>query len=141
MKPFLILLAIVACVSVPMSAQNKLPKIRFTQGFFTDRYELGEKDVKKPDIRLHLQQHNNEAYYQFRRSESLSTQGTIWFVVGTLASILVTTQALRSDPPLPIVVSAAGVGVVSYTAAIVCYSISGSKNQKAIDIYNRAAGY
>lgn len=125
----------------PLCAQNKLPKIRYSSGFFTERYELGEKDVKKPEIRLHLQQHNNEAYYQFRRSQSLEAQGTVWLILGTAASVLVLAQALQDEPSVPVLVAAGGVGVVGYTASIICFTIGGTKNQKAIDIYNRAAGY
>ncbi len=141
MKPFLILLALVACITVPLSAQDKLPKIRYTQGFWTDRYELGEKDVKKPDIRLHLQKHNNEAYYQFRRSESLEVQGVIWMLVGSIGSAVAIIGATKNDPNVPLVASAAGVGVIGYTATIICFSVASGKNQKAIDLYNRAAGY
>lgn len=140
MKPF-ILLAFVAWSVAPLCAQNKLPKIRHHSGFFTDRFELGDKDVKRPEIRLHLQQHNNEAYYQFRRSESLSTQGALWMIVGIAGSVLTLTQLLKDDPNTSIGLTGAGIGIAGYTGSIICFSISGAKQQKALDIYNKAAGY
>lgn len=141
MKPLVSIAAFIIMAFSLCAQTDKLPKIRASAGFLTTHWELGEKDVKQPDIRLHLEKHNTEAYYQFRRAEGLDVQGTIWMIVGLGASIVTLTQSLKDDPNRTVGISAAGIGVVSYTAAIICYSIGGVKQRKAIDIYNRAAGY
>ena len=70
-----------------LQAQNKLPKIRHQESFFADKYELGDKDVKPAEIKLHLEKNNTDAYYKWRRADAQETNTVIFMALAT-ASLL-----------------------------------------------------
>ena len=137
MKGLLVLILMLATASLNAQPNTStLPKIRFQEGFFSTKWELGEKDVPEYEIGNHLQKHNNEAYYQWRRAKSLETQTVIYLL---LASGGILTGALvKSDAGKIAGFSAGGAfAIISLGTAIG----SGAKQKRAVNLYNRGAGY
>lgn len=119
-----------------LQAQNKLPKIRHQESFFADKYELGDKDVKPAEIKLHLEKNNTDAYYKWRRADAQETNTVIFMALAT-ASLL--TGVFVKDDNL----SLAGYGSAVLFSGISLGTVlaSGNNREKAIELYNRAAGY
>lgn len=112
------------------------PKIRFEEGLFSTKWELGDKDVKQADIAAHLQKTNNDAYYQWRRADALETQTLIWTILATgsvVGALLVKEKAFKYG--------GFGGGVLFGSIALGTALASDSKRNKAVTIYNRFAGY
>jgi hypothetical protein len=59
-----------------------LPKFRITKGVLSTKYELGDKDVDAKQVRIHLEKHSPESYYQWRKAESATTTAAVLLVVG-----------------------------------------------------------
>ena len=118
-----------------LQAQNKLPKIRHQESFFADKYELGDKDVKPAEIKLHLEKNNTDAYYKWRRADAQETNTVIFMALAT-ASLL--TGVFVKDDNL----SLAGYGSAVLFSGISLGTVlaSGNNREKAIELYNRAAG-
>ena len=132
---FLFALA-VTCNTVSFSQSSELPKIRFSSGFFSTRYEIGEKDVTEKQVSLHLEKSSPESYYQWKRGRALGNQALVWSIIGT-GGMLVGVLSQKTETKL-IGYSTAAVG---FTGALVCEIASGSKKEKAIRQYNKIAGY
>ena len=77
-----ILLAITLLFSLSLASQDteKQPKLRYTTGFFNTKWELGDKDMSEKQVQLHLEKHDSDAYFNFRRAKSLETQ-TAWYLI------------------------------------------------------------
>ncbi len=115
---------------------GQLPKIRFHDKLFTTAWELGEKDVAQSDIRAHLQKNNADAYYQFRRSESLTNQTSVFLLLGTAG--LLCGVLLKNDTAK---IAGLGAGVGFGSAALIAALSADSRRDKAVSLYNRFAGY
>lgn len=134
-KPLLI--AGLLCLACCARAQSdKLPKIRITDGFFSTQIELGDKDVTGKEIRLHLEKTNPEAYHKWRRYESLSNQSAVFTVVcvaGLVGGLLLKNDnAKLASLGGSVVFGGIGLGTALGAA---------SNRKKAVDQYNRSAGY
>ena len=124
------------CVLHAQVTTIKLPKIRYQEGFLSTKWELGDKDVKPADIRLHLEKNNQEAFYQWRRADALDVQTVIWSLLcagGAVGGVL-----LKDDKPKLV---ALGGCVLFGTIGITTGLVAGSKRKKAVTLYNRSAGY
>lgn len=132
--PLALLCAFAAFGQTPAAKPEKL---RYNVGFFSTRYELGNKDVKAREVRLHLEKHDAAAYHLWRRAEGASRAGLGWSLAG-LAGALVGAFATDNAG-----VSAAGWGVcaVGLTGGLVCSLNEKKRRERAIDGYNRKFGY
>jgi len=136
MKWLLIPVLFAALSLQAQTTTNTLPKIRYQEGFLSTKWELGDKDVKQPDIKLHLQKTNNDAFYQWRRADALEIQTVIWTVLATGG--LVGGLLLKNDnAKLYSLGGAIGFGVIGLATGLT----AGAKRKKAVNIYNKAAGY
>ena len=137
MKGFMVLILMLATACLNAQPNTaKLPKIRFQDGFFSTKWELGDNKVSEYEIGNQLQKHNNEAYYQWRRAKSLETQTVIYLLLAS-AGIL-TGTLVKSDAGKIAGFSAGGAfAIISLGTAIG----SDGKQKKAISLYNSSAGY
>lgn len=136
MKKSVFLLAFIVS-SISLFAQSdKLPKIRYSSGFFSTKYEIGDKDVKQKDILLHLEKNNTAAYYEFKRGSALGVQSIVWGIVG-LAGFSVGTFSSSNEAK----VIGYGSAAVGFSVELVTLIISQKKLEKGIDIYNQDNGY
>ena len=137
MKKLLYVLSL-SFICINLYAQTpteKPPKLRYTTGFFNVKWELGDKDVNPHEVQLHLDKHDTDASYNFKRARSLEKQSVIFTLLGTTA--LLVGLSTKEETAL-----------ASYGACI-AFSITGlgtaisSKNkyEKAINLYNRKFGY
>lgn len=116
-------------------AQN--PKIRYQEGFFSTRYEIGDKDAKHNDVTLHLEKAATpQTYDLWKKGNRQENNAWIWIAVGS-GGLLATILYPDSDTQI-IGYSTAAVG---YSTALVI-GLNANKNQKrAIKDYNTANGY
>lgn len=135
MKNICALTLMMICINV-LSAQQTQPKVRYSAGFFTTRYEIGDKDVKQPDVLAHFEKTHVPSYYDFKRGMALETSGMIGLLIGSTG--LLTGVLAKGN----------GVQLVGYSFAVVgsSYSLiallsSQSKKEKAINAYNKNFGY
>jgi hypothetical protein len=135
MKKTALLLIFCACAAAT-HAQEALPKFRITTGLLSTKYELVDKDATTKEIRLHLEKHSPEAYYQWRRGESATTTTTVLMWCGVAASV-VGLVAPSTEGKAAGWLTAAGI----YTGALITSIGAGKRKEQARDIYNRAAGY
>lgn len=126
---------ICVCLNAQVNTGN-LPKIRYQEGFLNTRWELGDKDVRAGEIRLHLQKNNQEAFYQWRRSDALDVQTVVWALL--CAGAGVGAVLLKDDKPK---LAALGGCVLFGGIGLVTGLTAGSKRKKAVTLYNRTAGY
>lgn len=133
-----ILLAVALLFSVSAIAQNtgKPPKFRITKSIFTTKYELGDKDVNGNEIRLHLEKHSPEAYYQWRKAEGAGTTALVSKIIGLGGMIY---GLASSDNTQQII--GYGVATTAFTVALVATLSSGVRQEKAVSIYNNKFGY
>lgn len=120
-----------------LSAQDfPQPKLRYNVGFFSVQYELGDQDVTSAQVLDHLQDTNAEAYYLFRKSQSQSTTGTIFSIVGS-AGLLV---GLLSKNNTTKIIGYGGALVGSIVS--LSFTLSSQANaERAVNTYNAAFGY
>lgn len=114
----------------------KLPEIKYQEGFFSTKYQLGSQPVKAPDIRLHLEKSNAEAYHLWRKSEGQEDATAILLAVAAgalVGGVLAKDQTIKY----------AAFGGAGVFACISLYPAlaSGKNHKKAVQVYNRAAGY
>lgn len=127
---------LIGCLLSAQVSTNKLPKIRYQEGFLSTKWELGDKDVRPADIRLHLEKNNQEAFYQWRRADALDVQTVIWSLL--CAGAGVGAIFIKDDKPK---LAALGGCVLFGGIGIVTGLTAGGKRKKAVTLYNRAAGY
>lgn len=134
MKNLILLLYIITPFLV--SAQEKPGKLRIENGFFTNRYEIGDKTTPSKQVALHLKQHDTDAYIKWKDANRAQNNFALWSIVGSVG-VLVGIFAPETQTK-----------VVGYSAAAVGYGIalvplinSSSRRQKSIDMYNRKFGY
>lgn len=134
LKIILALLPILICTEI--FGQTNPAKLRYSQGFFSTNYELGEKDVSKQKVSLHLEKHSSDAYYNFKRGLALETQSNISGIVGASGFLI----GLLAKKP--------GWQITGYSVAVLGFSIelgtlfvSNKKKEKGINIYNEKFGY
>lgn len=120
------------------SQSPTLPKLRVNNGFFSTKYELGDKDIKEKEVALHLEKYSAESYHLWKRSNSLGIQSTIYSIIG--AGAFITGFAISENNPKGAVTSYL-VSAGAFTASLVTYLGYASKRDKAINTYNKFAGY
>ena len=111
-------------------SQTNPEKIRYTAGFLTTNYELGEKDISQKNLMLHLEKYSPEGYYNFRRGVSIGNQSIIWGVVG-----LMTTIGSVGAPTTEARLAFGGLTIGFIAAEFIQAINSGKLKQKGIDIY------
>jgi len=119
-------------VSTLAFSQEKLPKVRVSTGFLSTRYELGEKFVPEKDVLNHFETHNSKAYYYMKEGrgyKALATGLTIAGAACLLAGVITENTAVTV------------ISVPISLGAFVFSMMGGSKKDKAVDVYNTAAGY
>lgn len=135
MKNMCALTLMIICINV-LSAQQTQPKVRYSAGFFTTRYEIGDKDVKQPDVLAHFEKTYQPAYYDFRRGMSLEMGGMVGLLVGSVGLL---TGVLANEPGVQI--AGYSTGLVGYSYSLIALLSSGAKKEKAINAYNKNFGY
>ena len=135
--PFILLALLCAFSSMAQTAATKPAKLRYNPGFFSVRYELGDKGVTGKDIRLHLEKHDAGAYHLWRRGDGARSAGWVWCGVAALGAIV--GAATSTDTALP--AAGWGVAAVGLTGVIVCDLNEKRRRERAIDTYNRKFGY
>lgn len=135
MKP-IILLALLFPLIMMAQTETKPPKLRIEQGFLSTRYELGDKTTPSKDVALHLKQYESDAYIKWKDADRAITNELIWTIIGIGGGLV---GLFSSEPENQL--AGYGVGVVGFSAALVCNINGKSRRQKAIDIYNSKFGY
>lgn len=132
--------AIILCLILPlmtMAQTNTKPqKLRYTSGFLSGQYELGDKDITENEVGLHLEKNLPSAYTDFEKGRSLEKSSLLWNLVGLSGLI---TGISSDDPTLQLL--GYGVGAVSFTFAFVNLSKGSKKKSKALKDYNQHFGY
>jgi len=119
------------------SQSDTIPeKLRYSVGFFSTQYELGDIDKSPEEITLHLGKTSPAAYYDWKRSRALNTQSNIWSIVGSVGVI---TGLLSQNNGVQI--AGYGVGLVGYSVSLGTLLSSRAKTEKAINTYNAEYGY
>lgn len=134
----IILLAFVLLFSISLQSQTetKPPKLRYTSGFFTTKWELGDKDVSEKEVRSHLEKHSSEAYHYWRKAEGNGKTALVFSII-MLGGFITGIVAEKDETQLIGYSVAAGAGIVTLIT-----TLSSSKNaDKAVTIYNRKFGY
>ena len=138
MKHFLLVTALLFSVFSYAQVTEKPPKIRYSTGFFSTKWEIGDKDKTPNEVQLHLDKYDNDASYNFKRARSLEKQTTIFLLLGT-AGMAVGLFAGEGNEE---------VALAGYGSAVVFYSISlgtiissKKKYEKAVNGYNKKFGY
>lgn len=111
-------------------------KLRYTQGFFSTKYELGDVDKTPQEITLHLEKTSTAAYYDWKRARGLENQSAIWLLVGSVGAL---TGVIAKEPGVKI--AGYGVGVLGYSVSLVQTFSAQAKTEKAINTYNSEYGY
>ncbi len=136
MKQILLAATLLFCFSLHGQTENKPPKLRYTSGFFSTKWELGDKDVSEKEVRTHLEKHSSEAYHYWRKAEGNGKTSLVFSVImlgGSIAGLV----AEKDETKLIGYSVAAGAGIVTLVT-----TLSGSSNaDKAVTTYNRKFGY
>lgn len=132
--------ALLLLVAIGAGAQNpdslKQPKIRYSAGFFTARYEIGDKDATQEAILLHMEKTSAEGYFHLKRATQMQTNALAWSIVG-LSGALVGLLAKKPEAKaLGWGAAAIGLGV-SFSIDIGAQS----KIERGINSYNKQYGY
>lgn len=136
MKKNVVTIFLVLCAVAVFGQTDKQPKLRITPGFLSDRFELGDKDVSRSDVQLHLNKTHEGASVLWKQSKSQGTTGSVFSLVGS-AFLVGTLLAKSTEAKLGLAVGS----VISYSFSI-GFSISGNnKQQRAKDMYNLKYGY
>lgn len=138
MRTFVIIA--ITFLAIAANAQTKNPpKIRLQSGFLTSKWEIGDKNVSEKEVLLHLEKHNSEAYYKFRRGRAQGRSAVVWSLVGLTGALVSASGAANDNPTTSIVGSS--IIVVGCVGTAVCLLGSSAKKDRAVKIYNTAAGY
>lgn len=136
MKKILLAVTLLFSISLQSQTETKPPKIRYSAGFFTTKWELGDKDVSEKQVREHLEKYSSEAYHYWRKAEGNEKTALVFSII-MLGGIITGIVAEKDDTQLIGYSVAAGAGIVTLIT-----TLSGSKNaNKATTIYNRKYGY
>ena len=126
------------CFITPLllSAQENPGKLRIENGFFSTKYEIGDKTTPSKQVASHLKVHDTDAYIKWKAADRAQNNLALWTVVGSVG-LLVGVFAGNTQTKV-VGFSAAAVG---YGISIVPLINSSSRRQKSIDMYNRKFGY
>lgn len=114
----------------------KPPKIRYTAGFFSTRYEIGDKDATTVDIHNHLEKNSSEAYFHWKRGEQLTKNSWIWLGAGAICTI----YAIASKDPTDQAIGYLG-SAVCLTVSLVQGLSANGRFERGINAYNKQFGY
>lgn len=136
MKNILLVFLIAFAASATAQETSKPPKLRINSGFFTTKYELGDKDIKPKEVRTHLEKTSPEAYYLWRKSESATTSALIFAVAGLGGAVYGLTAKDNTN-------KAAGFTAAATFELISMFAIlsASARQEKAVDTYNKKFGY
>lgn len=136
MKIALLAFALLFSLSLQSQTETKPPKLRYTSGFFTTKWELGDKDVSEKEVRSHLEKHSSEAYHYWRKAEGNGKTALVFSII-MLGGFITGIVAEKDETQLIGYSVAAGAGIVTLIT-----TLSASKNaDKAATTYNRKFGY
>lgn len=116
--------------------QQSQPKVRYTQGFFNTRYEIGDNDADEKTVLAHFEKTHPAAYYDFKRGMALDVQSTVSGVIGS-AGLLIGIFSKKSGARAV----GYGLGAVGYTYSLVVTFGAKAKKESAINAYNKNFGY
>jgi hypothetical protein len=114
----------------------KLPKLYVTEGFLTSGFELGDKKIGYNEVAPHLKVHNAESYHLWMRQEAQTKTSIVFSIIGIAGAVtgLVAKNSVTK--------SAGWVAAsTSFLATTVIDLSAKGKRTKAVDIYNKGAGY
>lgn len=131
------LLAALSLCAANAFGQAAPPKLRYNPGFFSTRYELGDKDISARNITLHLEKHDAAAYHTWQRANDARKAGWVWCGVAALGAVVGAFSS--TDTVLP--AAGWGVAAVGLTGVLVCDLNEKKRRERAIDGYNRKYGY
>lgn len=136
MKLFLTLALLFFSVTLFCQTEVKQPKLRYSAGFFTTKWELGDKDVTTKEVQSHLEKHSADAYHHWRKSETSGTTSIIFGVIA-IGGLIVGMTSENEDTQLIGYGVTIGAGTVSLVSALVSHG----HTEKAVTVYNRKYGY
>lgn len=137
MKQLFFALILISATTWAHGQTDTIPeKLRYSQGFFSTKYELGDVDKTPQEITLHLEKTSPAAYYDWKRGRSLETQSAIWGLVGSLGTL----TAILSDSN-GAQIAGYGVGLIGYSVSLGTLFGAQAKTEKAINTYNKEYGY
>lgn len=136
MKSILLAVALLFSFSLQSQTETKPPKFRYSSGFFTTKWELGDKDVSAKEVRSHLEKHSSEAYHYWRKAEGNATTSVVFSIV-MLGGFITGLVSDNEETQLIGYSVAAGAGIVTLVTTL----SSGRNAKKAVNTYNRKFGY
>lgn len=132
---FTLLLLVLPIILLCQNTETKPAKIRYSNGFFNTKWEIGDKDVVPKDVQLHLDKYDNEASFNFKRADALEKETLIFTLIGSVGMLV---GVLAKD----------GTSLIGYSSAVVFYGLSlgtsissKKKYDKAVNGYNKKFGY
>ena len=142
MKNIVVILLLLANT---LPAQEQLPEIKNRWHNWVldvgNRYYLGEQIVEPPAIRLHLKEHNEQAFQQWRTANKMRGAGYVAGAVGFLIFAVGLGVSYNEDPNRAIGIPTLAIGTGLLVGAATAHTIGRFKRQRAIIVYNQAAGY
>jgi len=138
------LLPMLTWAQTPTANTPTLPKLRYYSRFLSEKWELGDKDVQPKDVALHLEKHSPAAYYDWRRGQSLSKTGDAFTSLGTVSGVVgcVALFTVKDDYQRAWTSAGGFIGLAVFDLTGLCFNMGGhTKMERAMDTYNRAAGY
>lgn len=119
-----------------VQAQEKLPELTMIPGWFNTSYALDGKITSPGSVSSHLEANNQLAHYHFVKSYNQELGSAISSLVGVTGLL---TGLLLKKPGAKAV--AYGTSAVAFTTSVVFTIGYSSNRKKAINLYNKAAGY
>lgn len=129
-----------------MNAQTKLPRMTMLEGFSSTKFQVGENTLSRRDAFAYLGKNKNstaEAYALFLKGNQQNTASWLWLATACIGGglmvygITAADKGIKSAPGL----TGAGIFVIGSTAALIS-SFGATRNYKrAVNSYNRFAGY
>jgi len=136
MKKLFSILIVISLTFNGFSQTKEFAKVRYTTGFFTTKYEIGDKDADEKTVLAHFEKTYPGAYYDFKRGMALDVQSTVSGVIGS-AGLLIGLFSKKSGSKAV----GYGIGAVGYTYSLIVSIGAKAKKESAINAYNKNFGY
>jgi|OM-RGC.v1.026053156 hypothetical protein len=134
----LLILCLALLAAGASHAQNDFPqpKLRYSVGFLSARYELGDQDATAQQVRDHLQTTSQEAYQYWQKADGHNLAGSVLGLVGAVGLLVGVLSKSDTGKILGYGSAAAGFG-----ASAVFTFTSAAHRERAVNTYNFAYGY
>jgi len=122
------------------AAQNpdslKQPKIRYTAGVFSSRYEIGDKDATQKAVIVHMGKTSTDGYFHLTRAKNMQQSALGWSIFGLGGSLV---GLLAKKPETKAI--GWGAAAVGWGISLGLEIGSQAKIKRGVDAYNRKHGY